>query len=54
MTQVAERPAAAAVDYETVIASVKKTGRLIVGSQAEKTCSFTAEVADTVTRRAFD
>ncbi len=41
-------------DYDTVLASVKKTGRCIVGSQAVKTCSFTAEVADTVTRRAFD
>ncbi|MBA3685485.1 MAG: pyruvate dehydrogenase [Planctomycetes bacterium] len=41
-------------DWETVIASVKKTGKVVVGSQAVKTCSFTAEVADTITRRAFD
>jgi 2-oxoisovalerate dehydrogenase E1 component len=41
-------------DWDTVLASVRKTGRCIVGSQAVKTCSFTAEVADTITRRAFD
>jgi len=41
-------------DYDTVITSVKKTGRLIVASQAVKVGSFTAEVADTVARRAFD
>jgi len=41
-------------DWDTVIASVKKTGKAVVGSQAVKTCSFTAEVADTITRRAFD
>jgi 2-oxoisovalerate dehydrogenase E1 component len=41
-------------DYDAVLASVKKTGRCVVASQAVKTCSFTAEVADTITRRAFD
>jgi 2-oxoisovalerate dehydrogenase E1 component len=41
-------------DWDTVIASVKKTGKVVVGSQAVKTCSFTAEVADTISRRAFD
>ncbi|MBA2481729.1 MAG: pyruvate dehydrogenase [Planctomycetes bacterium] len=41
-------------DWDTVIASVKKTGKAVVGSQAVKTCSFTAEVADTISRRAFD
>jgi 2-oxoisovalerate dehydrogenase E1 component len=41
-------------DWETVIASVKKTGKCVVASQAVRTCSFTAEVADTITRRAFD
>jgi len=41
-------------DMETVLASVKKTGKALVGSQAVKTASFTAEVADTITRRAFD
>jgi 2-oxoisovalerate dehydrogenase E1 component len=41
-------------DWDTVIASVKKTGRAVVGSQAVKLGSFTAEVADQITRRAFD
>nr|MBA3708484.1 hypothetical protein [Planctomycetota bacterium] len=41
-------------DWDTVLASVKKTGKVVVGSQAVKTCSFTAEVADTISRRAFD
>jgi pyruvate/2-oxoglutarate/acetoin dehydrogenase E1 component len=41
-------------DWDTVLRSVKKTGRVVVGSQAVKTGSFTAEVADTITRRAFD
>lgn len=41
-------------DWDTVLASAKKTGRVVVGSQAVKTCSFTAEVADTITRKAFD
>jgi 2-oxoisovalerate dehydrogenase E1 component len=41
-------------DWDTVLASVKKTGRVVVGSQAVKLGSFTAEVADTITRRAFD
>ncbi|MBA3846850.1 MAG: pyruvate dehydrogenase [Planctomycetes bacterium] len=41
-------------DWETVIASAKKTGKVVVGSQAVKIGSFTAEVADTITRKAFD
>ncbi len=41
-------------DYDTVIGSVKKTGRVIIASQAVKVGSFTAEVADTITRKAFD
>jgi 2-oxoisovalerate dehydrogenase E1 component len=41
-------------DYATVVASVKKTGKVIIASQAVKLGSFTAEVADTITRQAFD
>jgi len=41
-------------DYDTVIESVKKTGRLIVASQACRTGSFTGEVAAQVQERAFE
>lgn len=41
-------------DWDTVLRSVKKTGRVVVGSQAVRMGSFTAEVADTITRQAFD
>ncbi len=41
-------------DWDTVITSVKKTGKVIIASQAVKIGSFTAEVADQITSRAFD
>ena len=41
-------------DYDTVIASVKKTGKVVIASQAVKIGSFTAEVADQIVTRAFD
>jgi pyruvate/2-oxoglutarate/acetoin dehydrogenase E1 component len=41
-------------DYDTVIQSLKKTGRLIVVSQAVNVGSYTAEVAAEVQRLAFD
>ena len=41
-------------DYDTVIASVKKTGKVVIASQAVKMGSFTAEVADQIVTRAFD
>ena len=41
-------------DYETVIASVQKTGRLLLVSQAVTVGSYTAEVAAEIQRRAFD
>ena len=41
-------------DYETVLRSVRKTGRVLVGSQAVRLGSYTAEIADTITRQAFD
>ncbi|MEQ8837425.1 MAG: transketolase C-terminal domain-containing protein, partial [Lacipirellulaceae bacterium] len=40
-------------DRETVVASVKKTGRLLVVDEAWKTCGFAAEVAATVADEAF-
>jgi len=42
------------LDIDTVIASVQKTGRCVVTSQAVATCSFTAEIASQVADAAFD
>ena len=42
------------LDMETVLASVRKTGRCVVASQACNTGSFTAEVAANIARDAFD
>jgi pyruvate/2-oxoglutarate/acetoin dehydrogenase E1 component len=41
-------------DMETVLASVRKTGRCVVACQAVKTGSFTAELASRTQREAFD
>jgi len=41
-------------DYDTVVRSVRKTGRAIVASQACRTGSYTAEIASQVQERAFD
>jgi len=41
------------VDVETVIASVKKTGRLVVVHEAPKTCGFGAELVALVNEKAF-
>eukprot|EP00761_Pharyngomonas_kirbyi_P009299 gb/GECH01009315.1/.p1 GENE.gb/GECH01009315.1/~~gb/GECH01009315.1/.p1 ORF type:complete len:394 (+),score=70.77 gb/GECH01009315.1/:1-1182(+) len=40
-------------DYETVVASAKKTGRLVVSHEAPQTNGFGAEVAATVQQQAF-
>lgn len=40
-------------DVECVVASVKKTGRLIVSHEAQQTCGFGAEVVATITERCF-
>jgi pyruvate dehydrogenase E1 component beta subunit len=40
-------------DVEAVIASVKKTGRLVIVHEAAKTCGFGAEVAATVAEEAI-
>jgi pyruvate dehydrogenase E1 component beta subunit len=42
------------VDIETILASVQKTGRLVVVHEAPRTCGFGAELVSLVTERAFD
>ena len=42
------------VDIDTIVASVKKTGRLIVVHEAPKTCGFGAELVALVNERAFE
>ncbi|HEX8790711.1 MAG TPA: alpha-ketoacid dehydrogenase subunit beta [Polyangiaceae bacterium] len=42
------------VDVETIVASVQKTGRLIVVHEAPRTCGFGAELVSLVAERAFD
>jgi 2-oxoisovalerate dehydrogenase E1 component len=42
------------LDIETILASVRKTGRVIVASQASRTGSYTAEVASQIQELAFD
>ncbi len=42
------------VDIETIVASVQKTGRLVVVHEAPRTCGFGAELVSLVTERAFD
>ncbi|HEX3770673.1 MAG TPA: alpha-ketoacid dehydrogenase subunit beta [Polyangiaceae bacterium] len=41
------------VDIETIVESVKKTGRLVVVHEAPRTCGFGAELVSLVTERAF-
>ncbi len=41
------------LDVETVVASVEKTGRLVVVHEAPKTCGFGAEVLQSVSEKAF-
>ena len=40
-------------DFETVQASVQKTGKLVVSHEAPVTCGFGAEVAATIQERCF-
>ncbi len=42
------------LDIDAIVESVKKTGRLVVASQATKTGSFTGEIASQVQELAFD
>ncbi len=41
------------IDYAPIIASVQKTGRLVVASEAPGSVSISSEIAATVTERAF-
>jgi len=40
-------------DFETVVESVKKTGRLVVVHEAPKTCGFGAEIVALINEKAF-
>ena len=42
------------LDLETILASVRKTGRCVVASQCIHIGSFTGEIASTIMERAFD
>ena len=42
------------LDIETILASVKKTGKIVVAHQAMKTCGFGAEITALVQEEAFD
>jgi 2-oxoisovalerate dehydrogenase E1 component beta subunit len=41
------------LDEETVLDSVRRTSRVVVASEANRTCGFAAEVAARITERAF-
>ncbi len=41
------------LDIDTIVASIEKTGRLVVVHEAPKTCGFGAEIMSLVTERAF-
>lgn len=41
------------VDVETIVASVKKTGRVVVVHEAPKTCGFGAELVALINEKAF-
>jgi 2-oxoisovalerate dehydrogenase E1 component beta subunit len=41
------------VDIDTIIGSVRKTGRLVVVHEAPRTCGFGAELSSLVTERVF-
>lgn len=40
-------------DFDTVVDSVKRTGRLVIVDEARRTCSAASEIAATVTERTF-
>jgi len=41
------------IDYDTILASVKKTGRLVVAQEAPENASVGSEIAATLTEKAF-
>lgn len=42
------------LDHETILASVKKTGKVLIVHEAPKTCGFGAEIAAQIAEKAFD
>jgi len=42
------------MDYDTILASVARTGRLVIVDEARKSCSVASEISATVAERAFD
>lgn len=42
------------VDIDTIVASVKKTGRVVVVHEAPKSCGFGAELVSLINEKAFD
>ena len=42
------------MDYETILRSVSRTGRLVVVDEARRTCSVASEIAATVAERGFE
>lgn len=42
------------MDYEPILRSVQRTGRLVIVDEARRTCSAASEIAATVAERAFD
>lgn len=42
------------LDMETILASIRKTGKCVVASQAIHVGSFTGEIASTIMEQAFD
>ncbi len=43
----------ALLDFDTILASVQKTGRLVVVDEASQTCSAASEIAATVAEQGF-
>ena len=41
------------LDIETIVSSVKKTGRIVVVHEAPRTCGFGSELVTLVTEQAF-
>jgi pyruvate dehydrogenase E1 component beta subunit len=41
------------MDYETILRSVERTGRLVIVDEARRTCSAASEIAATIGERAF-
>ena len=42
------------LDVETILESVKKTGRLVIVNEGSRSCGYAAEIAATMTELAFD